>query len=215
MGRPVAISKLVAVAARVGSSFDTSPRTFSPKPTISQASLLPASPASANTPPTLRKLRVTPPSILRTTKSFGHFRPTVPICIPAASSIASATASENSAAMRHQRSASAGSGEPAPARTARLIKRPVPGASSHVRPRRPRPALCVSARISSGVSAATAPAASRACASSLVESTALSRSMAIFVRATTPRRRRLALPGQTHRAAPAARAARRTRSRCR
>jgi hypothetical protein len=92
-----------------------------------------------------------------------------------------------------------------------LINKPVPGASSQVRPRRPRPALCVSVRISSVVSAATRPARSRARATSLVEETSVSRSTAICVRATTPRRLRRESPDQTYRAAPAARVARQTR----
>ena len=96
------------------------------------------------------------------------------------------------------------------ARTARLISSEPPGASSHTLPARPRPALCVSARISSGVST---PAASRSRATSLVEVTASSRST--WIRREAPRPPDLVRQDQMRRAAPSVRDPHLPAQRCR
>ena len=149
-----------------------------------------------------------------TTRSFGHFSRIVPAGNPAIASAASAIASETVAARRQTRAAASQVG-----RNPSDSRRAAPAGAGHVRPSRPRPAVCSSAtaRQTSGV-----PSASQPRTTSLVEPTTAkcsrrARKSATVGRLSRPPRPRSApvAPARTRRAARAAPSRARPRRSCR
>ena len=165
-GRPPDASRrLVMAAARSGGKSAAPQSALTPIPMMTLGSAVPRPSDSPRTPPSLRR---TPASASSITRSFGHFNRIRPTRRPTASSAASAIARLTVAASRQVRS-----GESQPGRKPSEHMAEVPGGATHVRPRRPRPAVCsrVAAKQTSGV-----PPSSQARTMSWVEATCSNRS---------------------------------------